>query len=458
MGSVGHPANTGAWDDVVMTLMNDQVLALLRTWVPTQRWFPAKGHAIHLDVVHEFPLGEAAIPLSLVILRARRDAESWTLQVPLTILDSEPDDLRSVVGALPGASVLVDATRHPESALRLVRIVSGEEVAGAVHAELISPVSTEGGTTSVISGEQSNTSIVVRGVPQPSIAKVFRVLAPGDNPDVVVTAALTRLHCAAVPATRAALRADWGDGRTDLAVLSEFVEGARDGWQTVWQNALATYEGQAAKQVDFAGLGAAVFEVHRRLAEAFGDREGTAGDAAEMSRDLIARLDWARREAGALLDPVADALDRHRERLGTLPPPARVQRIHGDLHLGQVLLTPSDEWRILDFEGEPLRPLHERHRHEAPTRDLVGLVRSLDYAAAFARDRATDPRADATAWSTSAASALVDGYHAAGGRHEDARLFTALLLDKALYELVYELRNRPDWVDVPLRDILRILG
>jgi predicted trehalose synthase len=119
----------------------------------------------------------------------------------------------------------------------------------------------------------------------------------------------------------------------------------------------------------------------------------------------------------------------------------RVQRIHGDLHLGQALRTPED-WLLIDFEGEPARPLAERRVFQPPLRDVAGLLRSLDYAAAH--------HPGGEAWLAAARSALSDGYAARGS---DAVLLRALELSRAVYEVGYEAANRPDWLPIPLAGV-----
>ena len=138
-----------------------------------------------------------------------------------------------------------------------------------------------------------------------------------------------------------------------------------------------------------------------------------------------------------------------------------MQRIHGDLHLGQVLAAPGRGWVLLDFEGEPLRPLAERLQEDCPLRDVAGMLRSLDYAAAVT---AREHGIDAAGWALAARDAFLDGYLAGagdsgqtgGGDHE--LLLRAFELDKAVYEVMYEARHRPPWLQIPLGGIRRLLG
>lgn len=125
------------------------------------------------------------------------------------------------------------------------------------------------------------------------------------------------------------------------------------------------------------------------------------------------------------------------------------QRIHGDLHLGQVLSSPGRGWMLIDFEGEPLRPMHERSRLDSPLRDVAGMLRSFDYVGgSLAMQGAAAP----AEWTARARTAFERGYATASGRdpREHGAVLDAFELDKALYEAVYESRNRPTWVGIPV--------
>jgi predicted trehalose synthase len=134
-----------------------------------------------------------------------------------------------------------------------------------------------------------------------------------------------------------------------------------------------------------------------------------------------------------------------------------LQRIHGDLHLGQAVQAPELGWVLLDFEGEPLRPMPERSRPDLPLRDVAGMLRSFDYVAGSLAQQ--DPPVDAAAWASAARNAFLDGYVATSGH--DVRTGRALLdafeVDKAVYEAIYEVRNRPDWLGIPLAAITRLV-
>ncbi|MBT1684790.1 phosphotransferase [Curtobacterium flaccumfaciens pv. flaccumfaciens] len=313
----------------------------------------------------------------------------------------------------------------------------------------------------VLTGEQSNTSVICDTESGDRvIIKVFRVLHHGDNPDVTTQLALTAAGSTRVPRVYGALRADWPDvGRPDgtatghLAFAQEFLPGLDDAWRVALQEAQAgTPFGDRAEQ-----LGTALADVHRTLAGALPTEPADAPRRDAAVATMRARLDTAAREAPAVADHV-DAVRAVYARAADATWPD-LQRIHGDLHLGQVLSAPDPRgWVFLDFEGEPLRPLDERSLPDVTLRDVAGMLRSFDYVAgALAHD--AEP-VDAAAWAAEARARFLEGYRRGTGADLAAHsaLLDAFELDKAVYEVVYETRNRPDWVGIPLAAVARLVG
>jgi maltokinase len=207
--------------------------------------------------------------------------------------------------------------------------------------------------------------------------------------------------------------------------------------------------------------------MHGELAAALGS--GTVS-AQEVSRGMLARLDRALPVVAELAE-LATSLRAAFEAVGELADPVITQRIHGDLHLGQALRTPRG-WLLLDFEGEPARPLSERRRPDTALKDVAGMLRSFDYAAYHQLaewgewshgGEDGEPTGQlvwrAEEWASRNREAFCDGYAERAERDpRDSRtLLHALELDKAVYETMYEKRNRPTWLPVPLRSLRRLL-
>ena len=194
--------------------------------------------------------------------------------------------------------------------------------------------------------------------------------------------------------------------------------------------------------------------MHATLAATLPTRPATADDVAIAVAGMRARLDRAIAEAprlAACSPAITATFDRAEAALW----PAQ-QRIHGDLHLGQVLAVPDRSWVIVDFEGEPLRAMNERSGLDSPLRDVAGMLRSFDYIAGSLAISGSNR--DARDWADAARAAFNAGYGAASGRdlRSNGALVDAFELDKALYETVYEARNRPDWLPIPVGAIERL--
>ncbi|MFI7482246.1 1,4-alpha-glucan branching protein GlgB [Kocuria sp. M1R5S2] len=502
---------------------SDELLDLLRRWLPRQRWFPFPdgGAGATLRVVAQLGLPQRdGVDARVLLVEATEGERSELLQVPLTFRAAPLEGAeRFLVGELPappeeaeadtGATPRRAARFLKEQAARAGRVVAhrtglplpGAEdaVAGPwVHDGVGDPVFAgaalalmeQDGTLGsgplgltvtgahvdalhvhytvdgqdqvrVISSEQSNSSVILTP-PQDAteadavIVKFFRVVGEGDNPDVEVGRELTELDCPAVPRTFGWLGARWRSGlhthEGQLAVATEFLAGSADAWGLAVDAATSgTDFTEEARE-----LGRTTARVHRDLARAFEEQVPDDEARSRLLDDLARRIRWAREETGPLFDDHAAQLDGLLEALGEVRDVPPLQRIHGDYHLGQVLQAEEGQFKVLDFEGEPLRPIAERTRPDVALRDVVGMLRSFDYAAAFGARAGAE---DAEDWGRRASEAFVGGYEQGAGHpvDRDSTLFLALWLDKALYEVVYEQRNRPDWVDVPATAVRRSL-
>ncbi len=319
-------------------------------------------------------------------------------------------------------------------------------------------------TATLFTGEQSNSSVRFG---EDAVLKVFRKITPGANPDIEVHEVLTRAG-----SDQVARLYGWVGLETDqgvplhLAMLQEYLTTATDGFDLALSSVRNLFaEGDLhAHEVggDFAGessrLGVTLAEVHEALRTSF---PTPTLPSAEIAAGMTARLDAAL--------PVVPELAAHAEVLRTLYQrlsalgDLEAQRVHGDLHLGQTLRTASG-WRVVDFEGEPAKALAERVLPDSRWRDVAGMLRSFDYAPHVVErtiDEA-DPQVAsqhavrAQEWAHRNRNHFLTAY-AGGDLTADQRtLLAAYTADKAVYECVYETRNRPTWVAIPLDAVARI--
>jgi len=302
----------------------------------------------------------------------------------------------------------------------------------------------------VLRGEQTNTSIVA-GLADGTelVVKLFRTVQHGDNPDVELQSVLSDAGADFVPRFAGALAADWPDatgatGRGHLAIAQEFVRGATDGWVLATRAAASDADlGEQAR-----ALGSVTARMHAVLAERLPTE--LAGAAQIGTQAALWRSRFG--EAAAAVPEIAaaqPAIEAAYDQAAGIPWPP-LQRIHGDLHLGQ-LLHRDDRWVVLDFEGEPLRALSERTAPEPALRDVAGMLRSIDYAAAA-------DGGHAAAWGEATRAAYLEGYRDEAGPDslEPAALLRAFELDKAVYEALYEARHRPTWIGIPVAAISRL--
>ncbi|HEY5978109.1 MAG TPA: phosphotransferase [Microlunatus sp.] len=283
-------------------------------------------------------------------------------------------------------------------------------------------------------GQQSNTSVMFGEV---AMIKFFRRIELGPNLDIEVHDALARSGVDDVARLYGWVRASWTqDGtpvETDLAMAVEKLARAEDGWGLALDSLRADrdFTDEAAR------LGHALAHIHAALRRAFPTAEV---DGAVTETIMNGRLDAAAQVASALEDLTPGLRSAFAAvGSGTLA----TQRVHGDFHLGQTLNTPHG-WKIIDFEGEPAKTMAERLALDSPWRDVAGMLRSFDYAAA------TVPGPGAARWLASASEAFLTAYADGPLSESQLAILQAYVADKAVYELVYEVRNRPDWTAIPL--------
>ncbi len=372
-----------------------------------------------------------------------------------------------------------------------------EGQSGVLHGESFGqPEKVEGTVESSVSrAEQSNTSIIYG---HEFILKLFRKIEPGINPDIEIGAFLTARGFRNTPSVVGTLEYRSRDGETYSAgILQEFVPNNGDAWKFTLDSLAEFYQralNSDSSSPELLGtysdaaklLGVRTAQMHAVLASDDGNPDFapepfTAVDAQNLSHEVGQQasrsLELLKAKAKSL--PLSEAelaervLDLEARILlrisGIASLTTDVPRIrhHGDYHLGQVLFTGSD-FMIIDFEGEPARPLSERRTKALALRDVAGMLRSFQYAAyaglyGLVPALPTDPESSekiaacSAFWNSHVARLYLDAYSAEAGSMPPEAFLDAFLLQKALYEVQYELNNRPAWVGIPLRGILRLM-
>ncbi|SDJ75624.1 maltokinase N-terminal cap-like domain-containing protein [Streptomyces indicus] len=443
---------------------------LLRAWLPRQRWFAGKGRPVTgfslVAVTELLPAG-----LLHVLIRAEQPAVAESppaadcYQLFLGIRRTLPPHLAAALighadtGPLAGSAVY-EGLQDPRLASLLLERLRAPGRSGVLRFERAEGVELPGGLMPrTLGAEQSNSSLVYGDT---YILKLFRRVTPGLNPDLELPLLLAREGSGRVPAPVAWFGAE-PDGQflsglagaeseetMTLGVLQPFLAGAEDGWELALRS--------LAKGDDFRteahALGRATAEVHAALAAA-----APTVSLGPQQRELIADGMLERLRATAqdvpMLRPYVRSLAAAFDEVRRLPESDALfaQRVHGDLHLGQCLRPADGAWNIIDFEGEPARPLPERRRPQPAVRDVAGMLRSFDYAG-------RSHRPWAPAWAAGCRAAYCEGYVAGGGTDPSVHpaLLRAYETDKAVYEVLYEARHRPDWLAVPMAAIRRLAG
>jgi maltokinase len=447
---------------------------LVASWLPAQRWFAGKGRAMTVTVRQLASASDTVAPLSvwLAEVRYQGSVTTETYQLPLVVRDEPLGNLEHV---LLGSIELDGRPRWIYDALHDKDVTQwwllgfrDERATDALRFHHIGdPTLLPIGESSLaLTGEQSNTSLVYGSK---AILKVFRRLEPGINPDVEIHEALTELGARHVARLLGSLTADIDGEQFSLAMLQEYLTTATDGWELAKisvRDLMAEADLHAEEAGgDFAGeaerLGIATAEVHVDLANAFGTDILAGEELTARAAEMNARLDVALTVVPQLAG-VERALRAAFAAIVEEAKPVTTQRIHGDLHLGQVLRT-ARRWVFLDFEGEPVRPLVSRRTFDSALRDVAGMLRSFDYAANHQIvDVELDPQRQyrANEWANRNRTAFCDGYARAASRdpRDDSALLRAFEADKAVYEAVYEARHRPSWLSIPLASLSRLVA
>jgi maltokinase len=431
---------------------------VLGAYLARQRWYAGQGQPAQVAVAGSARVA-SGVPAQGRLLWAVVEAGASRYQVLVAERPSAEaaERLRGHDEALMGSDgrlTWYDAVVDSEMAVAFLRAASG----GEQDAHRARPLTVE----------QSNTSVVFD---DRLILKLFRRLSGGANPDVEVTTALAETGFAHV----AAPLVRWQRDGTDLAFGQQFLAGGTDGWALALTSLRDLYGScssggpcePAASGGDFAAeatrLGQVTADMHIAMAEAYGTSDSLAGEWEEFVTAL-------ERQAGELAPDLA--VDGHPlfQRLQEVAAVGPSVRVHGDYHLGQVMRTDTG-WYVLDFEGEPNRPLEQRLVPTSVFKDVSGMLRSLRYAPQFAlRERAEGELAvlepPARAWQDRNCQAFLLGYYERDGIGEllpsppedREAVRVAFELDKAMYELGYERAYRPDWASIPEAALARLLS
>jgi maltose alpha-D-glucosyltransferase/alpha-amylase len=496
------------------------VVSAMPDFLPRQRWFGGKGRRLAgASLVDAGPLGPSALDPWLTLVEVAFDeAPAEVYAVPLRLAAGR-ELAGNALGWVEADGMRIhaaDAFDDSRFCLDLLDAVAREASvstgAGQVRFTRSSayPASPPRGSDGVrrVMGEQSNTSVIFG---EALILKAYRRVVPGPHPDLEMIRFLTtRAGFGHVPLLAGAIEYGPASGpAAALGILQRFVPNRGDGW--TWalghvRNLLGFAAGRTATDAGDVGrlvgerarasldglgrLGSITGGLHAALASDSGDPafapepigpEETERWAVALVGELRQTLDRLRAAGPHLPDAVRPVAERVLAAGASAARPgsgldllARARcsriRIHGDYHLGQTLRT-ADAFVILDFEGEPARPLAERRAKHSPLRDVAGMLRSFDYAAAAAASEGGAERAAlgpwAAAWAEQAASRFLAGYRSAVAGAPSrllpesttavGRALDAFLLEKALYELRYEMDNRPAWIAIPLGGLARIL-
>jgi maltose alpha-D-glucosyltransferase/alpha-amylase len=471
-------------------------------WLPSQRWFGGKARRISAVIAEDVVwLDSGDSPAALVITRidytdGSAGPDRYALVMGIASGGTAPAD---AVADSHGGATVVECGAAPATVQALLRaLVDGTALVGSAGGAIVAD--DQAATLAEIlraaappmvrplSNEQSNTSVRVGGA---HVFKLIRRLQAGVHPQLEIGRFLRRAAFRAAPPLEGSLTYRAADGgRYALGVVEGWVDNHGDGWNhVVARLESAARAGQAAEVLadDFCRLGTTTAEFHLAMASDRRDadfapepvtpehRVAWRNQALEQTQRAVTLLErvvprWPEPLRSRGNDLIAARVHVER-RVAKLDAQARdndfcLIRIHGDFHLGQTLKT-ADGYTLIDFEGEPVKPIAERRIRQCALKDVAGMLRSIEYAAAYVRARLPAAPAESLA-TVPLRRAFFDSYVAESRRRGALYLpatwvaisgLSALFeLEKALYELDYEVNNRPDWIHIPLEAVTGLVG
>jgi maltokinase len=444
----------------------------LETWVVAQRWFGSKAReVVHLGVLDVVPLRLEQQPLVSVLVEARfAPGTHEVYQVPVGFREAGEGDGEDVIAEAEGVA-MYDALSDPEQCLALLDLMRRDARLESEHAvsefHWVDGARDPGAGAAVrpMGAEQSNSSVVFDDM---LALKLYRRIEAGINPELELLRFLAEREFESVPALTGWYEYTGRLMEATLGLMQEFLPGARDGWALALDELGTDPEGFLGR---VRALGEVTGDMHTVLGSdasnpAFAPEEPSAESLGLLTATVdeeIERIFFELPDDESVA-PITGRGEEVREQLRLLThvgTAGKVIRTHGDYHLGQTMLSARG-WVVLDFEGEPARTLPQRRRKRSPLRDVAGMMRSFAYAASASTIlRGVTPPAD---WEARAREEFLEAYLDTAdpsllpaGRHGVEQLLSVFELEKAVYELRYELNNRPDWMRIPVAGILRLL-
>jgi predicted trehalose synthase len=456
----------------------------LGEWLREQRWFGAKAADLsHFGVLDVIPLRDEPPLLACALVQAVFNSgthdlyqllvglrQTTTHQVvprtPVPAPNGDGEEEETI--AELGDSAVFDALTDPAEATVLLRLMERSATIDAAEGTVTFqwtgalPAPSPRPEVRSVGAEQSNSTVVFD---EKLALKVFRRLLPGENPELEMLRFLQGHEFPNIAQLAGWYEISGERLQATLGVLQRYVAGGRDGW------AFALAEPQAFLE-RAAELGEVTGRLHTVLASDMTDPDFAPEDPGDEALGLIVatidedieRVFLELSPDDPLVEPIVGRGEEVRDRLQMLGHQSvggKLIRHHGDYHLGQTLLAPEG-WVILDFEGEPARTLPERRRKRSPLRDVAGMLRSFAYAASAME--LLEGRQAPEGWEADARARFLDGYFSTvepallpAGEAAVSKLLSIYELEKAVYELRYELNNRPDWVKIPVAAIVRLL-